>query len=52
MMYINVYVQLKVQLDVHGFICILYSFLLLYMFRVIFAPILRNTNVEYRVWCV
>jgi hypothetical protein len=25
----NVYVQLKVQLDVHGFICILYSSLFL-----------------------
>jgi hypothetical protein len=41
----NVYVQLKVQLDVHVFIRMLYSCIfLLYMFRVLFAPILRSTN--------
>jgi hypothetical protein len=41
----NVYVRLRVQLDVHGFIGILYSSIfLLNMFRVLFAPILRNTN--------
>jgi hypothetical protein len=39
------YVPLEVQLDIHGFICILYfSIFLLYMFRVLFAPILRSTN--------
>jgi hypothetical protein len=41
----NVYGRLEVQLDVHGFICIIYSSLfLLYMFRLLFAPILRSTN--------
>jgi hypothetical protein len=49
----NVNVRLKVQLDVHGFICILYSSIfLLYVFRVLFAPILRSTNVEYSLRCV
>jgi hypothetical protein len=41
----NVYVQLKVQLDVHVFICIIYSSIFfLYKFRVLFAPIIRSTN--------
>jgi hypothetical protein len=41
----NVHVRLRVQLDTHGFICILYSSIfLLYMFRVLFAPIVRSTN--------
>jgi hypothetical protein len=40
---------LRFQLDVHGFICILYSSMfLLYMFRVLFAPILRSTNCSVR----
>jgi hypothetical protein len=39
------HVRLKVQLDAHEFICILYSSIFLfYMFRVLFAPILRSTN--------
>jgi hypothetical protein len=43
--FLSTYVRLKVPLDVHGFICILYSYtFLLYMFRVLFAPILRSTN--------
>jgi hypothetical protein len=41
----NVYFGLKVQLEVYGCICILYSSVfLLYMFRVLFAPILRSTS--------
>jgi hypothetical protein len=46
-----VYVRLKFQLDVHGFICILLSsIILLYMFRVLFAPIFRSTNCRVQPW--
>jgi hypothetical protein len=50
----NVYVRLKFQLDVHGFISILYSSIfLLYMFRVLFAHILSSTNCIVQPWvCV
>jgi hypothetical protein len=42
---VYVYDRLRVQPDAHVFICILYSSIfLLYMFRVLFAPILRSTN--------
>jgi hypothetical protein len=43
-----IYVQFKVQLDV-PFTCILYStfFSCLYMFQVLFAPILRSTTAVY-----
>jgi hypothetical protein len=44
-----VFVQLKVQLDVL-FLCILYS--KLYMFWVLFAPILRSTTAAYSHRCV
>jgi hypothetical protein len=40
------YVRLTLQLDAHGFIRIFYSSIfLLYMFRVLFAPILRSTAI-------
>jgi hypothetical protein len=49
----NVYVRLKVQLDLHGFICILYSYIfLLYVFRMLFAPILRSLRCVKWFWYV
>jgi hypothetical protein len=39
----NVYVRLRVQLDAH-YMYSLFLYILLDMFRVLFAPILRSTN--------
>jgi hypothetical protein len=41
----NVYVRLKVHLDVHGYICIIYSSIfLLYMFRVLLGMSATNSR--------